>query len=303
MFQCSGTHPPDPCPDPGAGLQWRRFRRGVGDGAKPLIPAGDHEHLVHASLLIIEIGNSHISVATDIGSDIRTNIRFKREQTDEVLETAEQSWNALPEDRVRSVIAASVVRETLHVVRERMGERLNEPIRVVGEDLHLPITLAVESPKSVGIDRICSAAAAYDRIGRACAVAGFGTAITVDCVNDEGVFMGGAILPGLNLQARSLNEWTDALPRVSVEATQAVFGATTEQAIRNGILYGVIGAIREITERYATELHAWPHLVATGGNAELICSNCEFIDSVVPDLCLRGIALAHRRHFAPIEIE
>lgn len=268
-----------------------------------MIPSGDHENLAHAGLLIVEIGNSHISVATDIDSDIRSNIRFGRDQIDEALETAVQSWEALPEDRVRSIAAGSVVASVFDVVRSRLQRRLNEPIRAVGKDLHLPLSLAVESPETVGVDRVCSAAAAYGEIGRACAVAGFGTAITVDCVNDEGVFMGGAILPGLNLQARSLSEWTDALPDVTIEATESVFGATTEQAIRNGILFGAIGAVREITERYATELHAWPQLVATGGNAELICANCEFIDAVVPDLCIRGIALAHRRHFAPIEIE
>lgn len=267
------------------------------------MPSGDHEHLAHASLLIIEIGNSHISVATDIDSDIRSNMRFGHDQLDEALETAVESWEALPEDRVRSIAAGSVVASVLDAVQSRLQKRMNEPIRAVGKDLHLPLSLALESPEAVGIDRVCAAAAAYGEVGRACAVAGFGTAITVDCVNDEGVFMGGAILPGLSLQARSLSEWTDALPPVSVEATDAVFGATTEQAIRNGILFGAIGAVREITERFATELKTWPQLVATGGNAELICSNCEFIDSIVPDLCVRGIALAHRRHFEPIDIE
>jgi type III pantothenate kinase len=163
------------------------------------------------------------------------------------------------------------------------------------------MSLAVEHPERVGIDRVCSAAAAYDVIGRACVAASFGTAITIDCVNDEGVFMGGAILPGVALQARSLHEGTAALPLVKIEATHTVYGASTEEAITNGVLLGIVGALREIVERYATDLHAWPQLVATGGNAELIAGECDFVDNVVPDLCLRGIALAYRRHFADFD--
>src|SRR5262249_25738093 len=136
-----------------------------------------------------------------------------------------------------------------------------------------------------------------------CVVASFGTATTVDCINEEGVFMGGAILPGLAMQARSLYEGTDALPHVEITSPDTVFGASTEQAIQNGIVYGAVGALREITERYATVLNAWPQLVVTGGNSQLVRQHADFIDNIVPDLCIRGIALAHRKHFAPLEVE
>ena len=53
--------------------------------------------------------------------------------------------------------------------------------------------------------------------------------------------------------------------------------------------------LREIVERYASELGGWPHLVITGGGAPLIAGLADFIDDVVPDLCLMGVALAYRR--------
>ncbi|MFQ5424762.1 MAG: type III pantothenate kinase [Phycisphaerae bacterium] len=269
-----------------------------------MLETGHSEQLAHANLLIIEIGNSHVSVATSIEAEVRTLLRFPHCRLDEAVQTAQQSWQALPDDRVKSTAVCSVVPSLLRTVRNSLADRLDTPLRVVGDDLHRPLSLAVEAPEQVGIDRVCSAAAAYDVIRKACVVAGFGTAITVDCVNDEGVFMGGAILPGIRLQAQSLHEGTAALPCVAVDAADAAdtpFGTTTEQAIRAGIIYGVVGALREITERFAGELNAWPQLVATGGQAELIHNHCDFIDSVVPDLCIRGIALAHRRRFSPIE--
>jgi type III pantothenate kinase len=257
----------------------------------------------YASLLILEIGNSHITVATSIKQQIRTQERFGHDQLDALLDHAEQAWAALPENALKAVIAASVVPPVTQLLREGISRRLCSPTLVVGEDVRRPILLAVESPESVGIDRVCAAAAAYDQIRTACTIAGFGTAITIDCVNDEGVFLGGAILPGLTLQAESLHTGTAMLPEVTIQATGSVYGTTTEQAICNGVLYGVAGALREITERYATDLKAWPRLVATGGNAELVCSQCDFVDDIVPDLCVRGIGLAYLRHFAAFENE
>jgi type III pantothenate kinase len=255
----------------------------------------------HASLLIIEIGNSHVAVATDVKQHIRTHERFGHDQIDALLGHAEEAWAALPESSLRAIVAASVVPPVLATVLDRITQRLASPALVVGTDLRRPILLALESPDLVGVDRVCSAAAAYDQIRAACVIASFGTAITIDCVNDEGVFMGGAILPGLALQAKALHTGTAALPEVTIETTGTVFGASTEQAIRNGILYGAAGALREITERYATDLKAWPRLVVTGGQAEIVSRQCDFVDDVVPDLCVRGIGLAYRKHFASFD--
>ncbi len=268
-----------------------------------MLPELDQSRLANANLLILEIGNSHVSIATLIRGKIHTNLRFEPTDLAGIGETADAAWAALPEDYERCVVIGSVVRPTLANVRDMLAQKLNTEIRVVGEEIHRPMPLATEHPERVGIDRVCAAAAAFDVLKKSCVVASFGTAVTIDCVNDEGVFMGGAILPGLFLQAKSLHEGTDALPQIAIEPSTRVFGDTTEEAIRIGVVNGVVGALREIVERYATELGSWPQLVVTGGGADLIRSQCEFIDNVVPDLCIRGIALAHRKHFTPFEDE
>lgn len=254
-----------------------------------------------AGLLILEIGNSHVAAATAIDGRIYTNQRFGHGQIGDVVRCAEEAWRALPDDRMKAISACSVVPSVLADLRREVSATLDQPVMVVCEELHRPLSLAVEEPDSVGVDRVCSAAAAYDRLRHACVIASFGTAITLDCVNNEGAFMGGAILPGLEVQARALSESTAQLPRVPIASPAGVFGATTEEAIRTGVLIGIVGALREITERYATELRIWPDVVATGGNAELIARHTDLIDRVVPDLCLRGVALAYRKHFAPFE--
>jgi type III pantothenate kinase len=123
-------------------------------------------------------------------------------------------------------------------------------------------------------------------------VADCGTAITVDCVSDEGVFLGGAILPGLSLGASALAGGTALLPKVALERPTWVFGKDTRQAIIGGLVQGARGAIQFLTEAYATELKKWPLLLLTGGDAELIREEQGLEQAVVPELTLLGVALA-----------
>ncbi|RMF84754.1 MAG: pantothenate kinase, partial [Planctomycetota bacterium] len=74
-----------------------------------------------------------------------------------------------------------------------------------------------------------------------------------------------------------------------------VFGRNTHDAIVSGVAYGAVGALREVVERFATELHEWPQLVVTGGDAPMILKLADFIDAHLPDLVLMGVALAYRR--------
>ena len=111
-----------------------------------------------------------------------------------------------------------------------------------------------------------------------------------------GVFLGGTILPGLALSARALHEHTAQLPLVEIGSPTETLGKDTESAIRNGIFAMMTGALREITERYATEIGKWPPLILTGGDAEAIAGACDFVDGIVPDLCLDGLVLAYKLH-------
>ena len=127
-------------------------------------------------------------------------------------------------------------------------------------------------------------------------VADFGSAITIDCVNADGVFQGGAILPGLQMGARALASQTAQLPQVELAEPHWVFGQDTAQAIISGLVRGARGALRELVETYATEMGAWPAVILTGGDARLICpdlNESELAQAIVDDLVLRGAAIAY----------
>jgi type III pantothenate kinase len=130
-------------------------------------------------------------------------------------------------------------------------------------------------------------------------VVDFGTAITVDLIDDTGRFAGGAILPGAELQAQALARGTAALPEVEPTPPEDAIGRDTSEAIRSGICNGIPGAVRGIVEQYAAKLNQWPQVVATGGDLGLFLERCDFIDSPVPNLTLIGVGLAHSKHHQP----
>jgi type III pantothenate kinase len=160
----------------------------------------------------------------------------------------------------------------------------------------LPLEVSLPEPERVGIDRLAGAAAAC-RVrppGAACVLIDCGTAATVDLVTAEGVFLGGAILPGPVLMARALAEGTSRLPALAaLERTPppAMPGRSTESAIAAGIGFGIRGAIARLEAEGRGVLGDSTVTILTGGwRAAVRDAVTDPIE--VPDLVLAGIALA-----------
>jgi type III pantothenate kinase len=93
-----------------------------------------------------------------------------------------------------------------------------------------------------------------------------------------------------------LHEHTAKLPRVELAAPTAAIGRNTEQAILVGVHTGIRGMVKELVERYATDIGHWPDLIATGGDAEKLFAGWELVHAISPDLTLYGVALAYTNH-------
>ena len=246
-------------------------------------------------LLLVDIGNSHMALATYINGQRGEAERIETDPFDPGVQPLRRKWDALSASARRAAVVSSVCPPALNRLRQWCDENDIGPLRVMGEDLDAPIATDLPAPEKVGMDRLCVAVAAYAKVKNACVVADFGTALTVDLISDDGVFLGGTILPGVRLSAKALKEHTALLPLVTVERPTAMLGKDTEQAINSGIFAMMCGGLREIAEQYATDIGRWPPLIVTGGDAELIGGACDFVDHIVPDLCLDGIALAYEQ--------
>ncbi len=166
---------------------------------------------------------------------------------------------------------------------------------VLASAADVPLTVELPHPDRVGIDRLMNALAA-ERMrtpARPAVIVDLGTAITIDPISVEGAFLGGAILPGLATAARALHQFTDMLPWLPVEdlTPPQPIGKNTEAAMRAGLFWGTLGAIRELIAQQAIALQGQPDVFVTGGHGAIFA---EYLPSArcVPHLTLIGIAMA-----------
>lgn len=254
------------------------------------------------SRLLISVGNTRTRIALVRTGQLEPSIVLENSDEDAILARLRE----LAGDHQPSTLIASVN----HALADRIQSELNtlgiEPVRF-GRDVPVPIATALSNDKTVGIDRLLDALGAFARSQQACVVIDAGTAVTVDFVDGQGVFQGGAILPGVTMMLRALHAQTAALPLVTLtpdllppttsqdeeEASEhrggAPFGKNTEQAIAVGVVSAVRGAAHELIDRYANYYGGYPRVVATGGDAPMLFQNDQLVEHIVPDLVLIGM--------------
>ena len=172
----------------------------------------------------------------------------------------------------------------------------------LGERQQLPLVIDVEFPEKVGIDRLLNAIAANARRqpGQIAIVIDSGTATTVDLVDGQGVFRGGAILPGFEMGAKALNQYTALLPLIQHhrlhDRVPPAIGRNTTEALESGLYWGHVGAVRQLVESLSMGCAASigtpaPLILLTGGAAPVLRPHLP--DALVePALCLQGLAIA-----------
>ena len=124
----------------------------------------------------------------------------------------------------------------------------------------------------------------------------FGTATTFDIVSAAGEYLGGVILPGIEISLDALTERGAKLPKIDLAEPRGVIGKSTVDAIRSGILYGYAGAIDGILKRLKAELGDEMDAIATGGLSGRIVPLTEHIDEVDDLLTLTGLRLIHEKN-------
>src|SRR5690349_10922792 len=158
-------------------------------------------------LLAVSVGNTRTRLGLFRGARLEESAALSNEAAAGMLEKAAHE-------------AAIVIASVNNAVADRLAVELDDAasgeVYRFGRDLVLPVQNALSDDSTVGQDRLLNAIGAFSRAKQACIVIDAGTAITVDFVDGEGVFQGGAIAPGVNLMLRALHEHTAALPMIDV---------------------------------------------------------------------------------------
>ncbi len=236
------------------------------------------------SLVVADIGNSRIKWGRCSATAIDAYVSLPTDDADAWTAQARE-WSLDGE----SWIVASVQPHTSDCFVRWLHER-GRPVRVIESYRDLPIAVVVDHPERVGLDRLLDAVAANSRRtpNQCVAIVDAGSAVTVDFVDADGAFRGGAILPGLRLMTKALHDFTAQLPLVEIRSRTPPPGTNTVAAIETGVFHAVVGGI----DRLLADLCLGDATVfLTGGDASVLAPHLRTPCRIWPEMTLEGLRL------------
>ena len=253
-------------------------------------------------LLVIDVGNTNITVGLYEGKEIKSHFRM----TTKLPRTSDEYGTLISElierqgfkvSDVSGVIIASVVPNVMYSLTSSIVKYFDTEPLIVGPGTKTGIRIDTINPREIGPDRIVDAVAAYELYGGPILVLDFGTATTYDLVTAEGHFVAGITAPGIRISAKALWEGTAKLPEIEIVKPSSILAQDTITSMQAGLMYGQIGQTEYIINRVRKESgYNDLKVVATGGLGRIISDETDMIDEYNADLTLEGLRIIYGKN-------
>jgi type III pantothenate kinase len=251
--------------------------------------------------MAVDVGNTQTVLGLFEGDELRGQWRISTEAqrtSDElaVVFAGLLDLNGLELGQVSAMIVSSVVPGLTRSYRHLAESLLDVvPFYLVNAEMETGLKNRYDDPAAVGADRIVNAVATGEHYGFPAIIVDIGTATTVEAVDGEGCYLGGAIFTGLYVALEALVARTAKLPGVDLEEEPpSAIATNTPDSIRSGFVYGYAGAIDALVRRLREELGEEDiRVVATGGPAGVIVRHCREIEEFDPNLTLKGLRVLY----------
>ena len=247
-------------------------------------------------ILCLDVGNTQIFGGVFVGEDLKLQFRRTsqlRSSSDElgVFFRTVLRENGIDPRHINRVAICCVVPDLLYSLRATCQKYFSVDPLVLKPGIKTGLRILYRDPREVGADRIADAVGAVKLYpGRNVIVADFGTATTICAITRKREFLGGCIIPGVNLSMEALEERTAQLPSVEIIPTKNAIGRSTIESIQSGLYWSNVGMVRELVSRITKEEFANEHpvVIGTGGFAHLF-NREKLFDIVLSDLILTGL--------------
>lgn len=249
-------------------------------------------------ILAIDIGNTNIVFGCIIDDDICFTARVstdRRKTSDQYAAEIKIILELYKVDisSIRGSIISSVVPPVLNYVREAVRLITGIDPAVVGPGLKTGLNILMDNPAQVGSDRIVNAVAALSMYEPPIIIIDMGTATTLCAIDKYRNYIGGAIIPGINISVNALSANTAQLPSISLEEPKRVIGKNTIESMRSGIVLGTAAMLDGMIKRFEDELGQEAVKLATGGLSKFIIPHCEREIIYDENLLLKGLNILY----------
>lgn len=256
-------------------------------------------------LLALDVGNTKISV----GIFEKSKLTFKR-NIDTIINNHYDilsinlvelfANNNINHNLISSVIISSVVPSIDKILELSLSKILQNDINILhigDKNIILNLKILLNNSKEVGHDRIVNSISAINKYGKNLIIVDFGSAITIDIINNNYEYIGGFIMPGINMSLLAMHEYTAKLPHIKFNKPYKLIGNSTKSAILSGIYYSNYYAIKNIINEISEEMKCKMTVIFTGGNSSIYSDLAKKINAhFEPDLCLNGLNIIYNNN-------
>ena len=254
-------------------------------------------------LMVLDVGNTNIVAGVHDGKKWLAHWRLSSNRartSDEfgILLGSMFNYSGVDMKEITDVIISTVVPPLLVPLCNMCKRYFCITPFVVTSKIKTGLILDYDNPNELGADRIVNAVAAHTKYKDKgnLIIIDFGTATTFCALLPTGVYLGGAIVPGIGISAEALFQRTAKLPRIELLPPKKAICTNTVSAMRAGIMYGYFGLIEGLIKHFKDELGGDGLVIATGGFANTMAAGTKSIDIVEPFLTLEGLRLIYEKN-------
>lgn len=250
-------------------------------------------------ILALDVGNSQMFGGVFDGGELKIRFRKPTRQptsSDElgVFLRAVLRENGGDPARIAQVAVCSVVPDVIYSLRSCCRKYFGVEPFVLQAGVKTGLKIKYRNPLEVGPDRIANAiAGTYLYPQRHLIIIDLGTATTFDVVTSSRDYLGGVILPGIQISMEALEKGTARLPNVEIIPAAELIGRSTIEGIQSGLYFGNRAVIEVLSRDIRRNvLNGEPALVIGTGGFSRLFERESLFDVMLPDLILVGLVRA-----------
>lgn len=242
--------------------------------------------------ILIDIGNSRIKwkIISCKSDALTSSISY---QSSNLIDQLESSDMYNTQRKVKNVYISNVAGDEIKIkLFQWIVDKFNvEPEFAISRKEMCGLINAYQHPEMLGVDRFLAMIAGNSLNNYPKVIVDCGTAVTVDSIDSSNKFVGGLIMPGLNLMRLSLSEQTMAIDNVKSNEKFTLFATDTASGISSGSILAITSAIERVVKKLIEQEGSKVECFLTGGDGKLIQSNLGIQAVYMPDMVIKGLSL------------